>query len=300
MAGTRGKTDMMTVSAPAKVNLSLRILGKRPDGYHTLESVMQMLALADTLTISEADALYFTCSNPALESADNLVMRAAQLLQGISPHSLGARMHLEKQIPVQAGLGGGSSDAAAALAALNVLWDIRLPLDKLATLAATLGSDIPFFLNGPCALVCGRGETVYPVVHQTPGHVVLVKPSAGLSTPRVYADLHADLLTESSQTGQLPETMALLQALNSGNIEAVAHTICNDLEASALTLLPELTNLRARMLQAGCLAVILCGSGSTLCGICDSSSRSLTIASMLANDGLWTWAGDWLLPTDNS
>ena len=139
----------MDVAAPAKINLTLRVLGKRPDGYHALESVMQMLTLADRLIIDSAEDIDFTCSDPLLEGEENLVMRAARILRVHCPESRGARIHLEKHIPSQAGLGGGSSDAAAALLALNELWEIRLPLDELSGIAARLGSDVPFFLGGP-------------------------------------------------------------------------------------------------------------------------------------------------------
>ncbi|HOS44067.1 MAG TPA: 4-(cytidine 5'-diphospho)-2-C-methyl-D-erythritol kinase, partial [Armatimonadota bacterium] len=142
----------MQVPAPAKINLTLRVRGRRPDGFHEVESVMQMCTLADTLTVADADGLVFTCSDPALRTEDNLAVRAARLLMAQCPTPpRGAKIHLEKAIPMQAGLGGGSSDAAAALAALNEVWDIRLTLDRLATLAAQLGSDVPFFLDGPCS-----------------------------------------------------------------------------------------------------------------------------------------------------
>jgi len=274
----------MIVSAPAKINLSLRILGKRPDGFHSLESVMQLLALADTLSITEADVFSFSCSIPALNTADNLVVRAAMLLQELAPKQLGAHIHLEKRIPIQAGLGGGSSDAAATLLALNDYWELHLPREQLSQLAATLGSDVPFFLHGPCALVRGRGEQVLPVVHNTAGHVVLIKPAAGLSTSRVYAGLQAQLISATTPVESLPETTTLLAALASGNLDAVISAAGNDLEAPALTLLPELRRLRECLLAAGCLRVILCGSGSTLCGLCDAPKNARQIAQQMPVD----------------
>ena len=286
---------MITVSAPAKVNLSLRILGKRADGYHALESVMQLLALVDTLSIDDANTFRFTCSNATLETADNLVVRAARLLLARCDPPRGAHIHLEKRIPVQAGLGGGSSDAATTLAALNEFWGLRLPLDELTALAATLGSDVPFFLNGPCALVRGRGEEVTPVLHQTPGYVVLAKPAAGLSTARVYAGVRAETIAAQIPAHHLPETTALLRALSAGRLEDIAGAMCNDLEGPALVLLPELFLLRERMLEEGCLAVLLCGSGSALCGLCATAAAAQHTALMLSNDFPWTWAGEWLL-----
>lgn len=285
----------MIVSAPAKVNLTLQILGKRTDGYHALESVMQLLSLADTLTITEAEQIEFSCSDPALACEENLVVRAARLLHRQCPRAIGARIHLEKHIPAQAGLGGGSSDAATALQALNEFWEVRLPDDDLTALGAQLGSDVPFFLNGPCGVVRGRGESVTPVVHRTTCHVVLAKPSQGLSTPRVYAGLHAPPLTTARPaTRLLPETLAMLHALESGSPDAIARAVHNELEGPALPMLPELFTLRERMLEEGCLAVLLCGSGSALCGICPDEATARHAAIDLTNDAPWTWAGPWI------
>lgn len=285
---------MIQISAPAKVNLTLRVLGKRPDGYHALESVMQQLTLADTLTFDDAPPgeVRFTCSDPSLETEDNLVVRAARLMQAACPVPRGVAIHLTKYIPKQAGLGGGSSDAAATLAALNEFWEIRLPLDELTDLAAQLGSDVPFFLSGPCAVVRGRGESMTPVIHTTPCHVVLAKPSAGLSTPLVYSQLHAGPLT-STREQFLPETHAMLAAIKSGSVDAIAAAMVNDLEGPALTLMPGLMRLRERMLEEGCLSVLLCGSGSALCGLCADSETASHAARDLTNDFPWVWAGAW-------
>lgn len=277
----------MIVTAPAKINLTLRILGKRPDGYHALESVMQTLALADTLHIEDGETLTFTCSEPSLAGEDNLVLRAARLLQARGG-TRGARLHLEKRIPAQAGLGGGSSDAAAALAALDTFWDLRLPPGELAALAAQLGSDVPFFLNGPAAVVRGRGEQVRPFTHNANCSVVLVKPACGLSTPRVYAGLQAPPMPDEAPNRQ-PETRAMIAALSSRDCARVAAALVNDLEPSAFRLLPELGDLRARLLALGCLGVLLCGSGSCLCGICPDPATAERAAQ--AFNEYWTWAG---------
>ena len=284
----------MEVTAPAKINLTLRVLGKRPDGYHELESMMQMLTLADLLHIEDDDALRFTCSDPALSGVENLVMRAAHLLCQRNQITRGAHIHLEKHIPVQAGLGGGSSDAATALAALNEFWELRLEPNELSALGAALGSDVPFFLNGPTAVVRGRGETVTPVVHHTIGYVVLAKPPAGLSTPQVYANLHAGHFSPSGTHGLQEETRAMLHALEHGDLDAIAHALVNDLESPALLLLPELFPIRERMIQLGCLGVLLCGSGSALFGLCPDESTAHHAALDLSNDCPWTWAGPWI------
>ncbi|MHB9108840.1 MAG: 4-(cytidine 5'-diphospho)-2-C-methyl-D-erythritol kinase [Armatimonadota bacterium] len=278
----------MQVWAPAKINLILRVLGKRADGFHELESIFQMLTLADRLTLDSADELTFTCSDPALENEENLVVRAARMLQPYCPIQRGARIHLEKRIPTQAGLGGGSSDGAAALLALNELWEIRRPLDELAPLAAALGSDVPFFLYTPCAIVRGRGEDVTPLPHNTPCHVVLAKPSAGLSTAMMYAELRARPYIPPPAPRFLPETQSMARALAKGDAAAVAGALANDLEGPALVQLPELYHIRERMLQLGALGVLLCGSGSAVFGICPDAATAEHAALDLTNDCPWT------------
>jgi 4-diphosphocytidyl-2-C-methyl-D-erythritol kinase len=285
----------MQVRAPAKINLTLRVLGKRADGYHELESVMQMLTLADLLTLESDDELTFTCSDPALENEDNLVMRAARLLQPFNEIPRGARMHLEKRIPVEAGLGGGSSDAAAALLALNELWEIGKPLEELAPLAEALGSDVPFFLYTPTAIARGRGEDVTPLPHRTPCHVVLGKPSAGLSTARMYDALRARPHVPSRSPHPLPETQAMARALRKGDAAAIAGALANDLEGPALAQLPELYHIRERMLQLGALGVLLCGSGSAVLGICPDEETARHAALDLTNDCPWTAGAAFIL-----
>jgi len=278
----------MQVRAPAKINLTLRVLGKRADGFHELESIFQMLTLADVLTLDSADGLTFTCSDPTLENEENLVVRAAHMLQPYNAIPRGARIHLEKHIPAQAGLGGGSSDAAAALLALNELWEIRKPLDELAPMAAALGSDVPFFLYTPCAIVHGRGEDVQPLPHNTPCHLVLAKPAAGLSTAKMYTELRARPYAPPRSPHPLPETLAMMRALEKGNAAGVADALANDLEGPALVQLPELYHIRERMLQLGALGVLLCGSGSAVFGICRDAATAEHAALDLSNDCPWT------------
>lgn len=278
----------MQICAPAKINLTLRVLGKRPDGYHDLESIMQMITLSDTLTIESDEALHFSCSDPSLENDENLVVHAARLLLPYNKIPRGARIHLAKHIPSQAGLGGGSSDAATALLALNELWEIRLPLDDLAVMAATLGSDVPFFLYTSTAIVRGRGESITPVPHAAQCHLVLAKPTRGLSTRKVYGDLHAPAFHPGKSTHILPETRAMISALDRHSAEDIASALANDLEGPALPKLPELFHIRERMLDLGALGVLLCGSGSALFGIWPNEQTASHAAIDLSNDCPWT------------
>lgn len=285
----------MQVRAPAKINLTLRVLGKRADGYHELESVMQMITLSDLLTLDSAEELTFTCSDPTLENDDNLVVRAARLLEPFNAISRGARIHLEKRIPVQAGLGGGSSDAAAVLLALNELWEIRKPLDELAPMAASLGSDVPFFLYTPTAIVRGRGEDITPLPHRAPCHIVLGKPGAGLSTAKIYSELRAHLHLTARSPHQLPETQSMARALQKGDMAAIAGALANDLEGPALVQMPELYHIRERMLQLGALGVLLCGSGSAVFGIFPDEDTARHAALDLTNDCPWTASAAFIL-----
>lgn len=285
---------MITIQAPAKINLTLVVRGKRADGYHALESVMQMITLADRLELEDADALQFTCSDPALETADNLVVRAATMLRRHYGITRGVRLHLEKNIPAQAGLGGGSSDAAATLLALNEFWQLRCPLDEMRGFAAALGSDVPFFLDGPSALVQGRGETVTPIPHQANCHLVLAKPSAGLSTAEVYARLYARPAPDHLPAHPLPATQAMIDALRHGDPATAARALINTLESPALAMLPALSMLHERMLQQGCLGVLLCGSGSAMFGICPDAATAAHAAIDLRNDCPWTAQAEFL------
>ena len=154
---------MIEISAPAKINLNLRILRKREDGFHDLETLMTCVDLADTLTVSKSTALRFTCSRLDLETEDNLVIRSVRLLEKEVGRPLPLNLHLEKRTPSGAGLGGGSSDAAATFKAVRELYQLDVPDHRLKTLAAELGSDIPFFISGGTAWCRGRGEILDPI-----------------------------------------------------------------------------------------------------------------------------------------
>ncbi|MDO8691774.1 MAG: 4-(cytidine 5'-diphospho)-2-C-methyl-D-erythritol kinase, partial [Dehalococcoidia bacterium] len=165
---------------PAKVNLTLEVLGRYPNGYHRISSVMQTVSLSDVLSISPADEISFDCDRPSLATPDNLVMRAASLIKETSGYAGGAHLRLEKRIPETAGLGGGSSDAAAALVGLNEAWDLSLPPAKLMEMASALGSDVPFFVLGGAAVAEGRGEQLTPLPGLDRLWLVLLHPPISL------------------------------------------------------------------------------------------------------------------------
>lgn len=243
---------MITLLAPAKINLFLRILGKRDDGYHAIASLFQTLDLADQLQLEIAPVDSFTCSAPALETADNLVMKALALFRSQIKTPFAVKCHLVKSIPLQAGLGGGSSDAAAMLNGLNQLLNHPLADDELLPLATQLGSDVPYFLKPGPAYCEGRGELVKrlkPLEKQT---VWIIKPPFGLSTPQVYQTLNLASLKPRDPKLSLEEHL-----LGKGEYY-------NDLEEAAFALEPSLATLKASLLDQGFSTVLLSGSGSSL------------------------------------
>lgn len=193
------------IKAHAKINLTLEVLGKRPDGYHEIVSIIQTVGLYDTLILELADDLFLESDTPDMVTDDNLILKAATMLKEITGVSQGARIMLQKSIPVSAGLGGGSSDAAAALVGLNRLWGGDPSRDVLQGIAARLGSDVPFFLRGGTAMVHGRGELVRPLPAADIQWVVILSPNIPVSdkTASLYAALTPDQHTGGLLTRKL-------------------------------------------------------------------------------------------------
>lgn len=259
--------ETVTIEAPAKVNLTLRVLGTRPDGYHELESVVAAVTLGDRLTFRPAEDLTLTCDGGDVPSGEeNLVLKAARLL-GQSCHvRLGARVHLEKRIPPGRGFGGGSSDAAATLAGLNVLWNVGQSREALARLGARLGSDVPLFFGCAVSVMRGRGERIEPVPKAAPRWwLVLAWPDFGCPTPAVYASY--DRLPAAGP-GR-PAATAILDHLGGAAREA-APFLVNDLEPAARRLRPEGPQVRAILESAGAPAVGMTGSGSAYFALTDT------------------------------
>ncbi|HEV8584196.1 MAG TPA: 4-(cytidine 5'-diphospho)-2-C-methyl-D-erythritol kinase, partial [Methylomirabilota bacterium] len=203
MAKSTGRTRGLVLNAAGKVNLVLEVLGKRDDGYHELVTVMQAVDLSDRLTLEDADGLELRSSAPGVPTdGRNLAMRAATALRDASGVGGGARITLDKRIPVAAGLGGGSTDAAAVLLGLNRLWKLRWPLARLDEVAAGLGMDVPFFLRGGTALATGRGERVEPLRGRSLG-LVLVNPRFAVSTAETYARVTPAMYTDGGHAKAL-------------------------------------------------------------------------------------------------
>jgi 4-diphosphocytidyl-2-C-methyl-D-erythritol kinase len=268
------------VRVPAKINLHLHVGPARPDGFHELTTVYHAIGLYDELTARRGDTLALTMEGEGTGELslgeDNLIIRAARALALETGHDAHARLHLKKQIPIAAGLAGGSADAAAALVACDQLWGTGLSRDDLAGIAATLGSDIPFLVLGGTALGTGRGELVSPVL--TGGHAwhwVLAVAEEGLSTPTVYKAF--DSLGGHTNGGP-PD--GLLAALRQRDPEVLAGELANDLQAATLHLRPELQSVLDAGLDAGALAGMISGSGPTCVFLAEDARH----AAMLAAD----------------
>ncbi|HEX9779597.1 MAG TPA: 4-(cytidine 5'-diphospho)-2-C-methyl-D-erythritol kinase [bacterium] len=275
--------------APAKVNLSLRVLGRRADGYHEIETVFQRVNLADELTFKRRPAgLRLTSSDPALDVGDeNLVIKAASVLRDATGARQGAAIHLTKRVPIAAGLGGGSSDAAATLIGLNHLWQLKLRQERLIELAAEIGSDVPFFLhNCPYAVGRGRGERCEPLESRLGLNQVLVVPEAALSTRDVYAGARFDL------TPSRPFSNVVEHALTNGSLSELAQGIQNDLEPEAIRRCPVIPRIQERLRYLGCLSAHVSGSGPSVVGLCLHAEQARETADRLRSDGAAPWRVD--------
>lgn len=245
--------ESLTLRSPAKVNLFLRVLRRRPDGYHDLASLFQAIDLFDTLSVAFSAADELVCSDSALPmNRSNLVWKAVDLFRKHTRLCTPVKVSLQKRIPSQAGLGGGSGNAATMLWALNQLHGSPVEQQVLVEWSAEIGSDITFFLSQGTAYCTGRGELIESVAPLPQTKLWIVKPPYGLSTPAVFRHLAVDTLSQR-------DPKASLQAWLQGKPERY-----NDLEEAAYALSPELAALHAHLLAHGCDDVLLCGSGSSL------------------------------------
>ncbi len=257
----------ITVSAPAKINLVLRILDHRPDGYHNLWSLMQTVRLEDELSLSinhGHSTITLRCDEPSLKTdPSNLVYRAAAAVLGQSGRTVGLDMALTKRIPMGAGLGGGSSDAAATILGLNRLLRLGWSAEKMAEVGQALGSDVPFFFFAPSAIVEGRGEKVTPVRINGNRWAVLVNPGFPVETKWAYQQLSA------SRAGIEPLSRSHESLREQRELEwkHVLETAENDFEMSVCKAHPTLDDIKRRLLTAGAQAALLSGSGATVFGV---------------------------------
>ncbi|HEX3889697.1 MAG TPA: 4-(cytidine 5'-diphospho)-2-C-methyl-D-erythritol kinase [Verrucomicrobiae bacterium] len=263
-----------------KVNLLLNILGKRADGFHELETVMQPVNFCDELIFERGEnGIQLSCSDKSLPvNSKNLVFRAAENFLSAAKIGDGVKIHLEKKIPLAAGLGGGSGNAATTLLALNELFGQRLAPEKLNEIAATLGSDIPFFLQNKPVLATGRGEKIQPLENfpALNGKVfLLIHPGFGISTPWAYQNLSR---FPEALNGKAGRANGLISKLQGNNWSAVADGFYNSLEAPALEKFPILQLFQEFLRENGTLAALMSGSGSTTFAIFENIAAAESLA----------------------
>lgn len=254
----------LEIKSPAKINLSLDVINRREDGYHNLSMIMQEINLFDILSfeISDGDEIILTCSDSSVPTDDtNLIIKAAKAFFDKTGISASARIHLCKNIPMGAGLGGGSTDAAGTLTALNTIFDKPLTTDELAVMAKTLGADVPFFIYGGCMLAEGIGEILSPLPPLSNAYIVLAKPPVHVSTAYVYKNLVLD------EGIKHPDTKSAITALETGNLDLLAISCGNVLETVTAKEYPEIEEYKQIMLSHGAAYSLMSGSGSSVFGI---------------------------------
>jgi len=286
----RPAVSSVTVRAFAKINLDLRILGTLPDGYHEVRTVLQSLRLHDTLTFTPVRGpLVIACDEPGVPlDARNLVWKAAALLAHAGRRRrggpAGVRVQISKRIPAEAGLGGGSSDAAATLLALTRLWRLDFDLPSLLRLGARLGADVPFFLAGGTALGTGRGDDISPLLEPPRTAVVIVKPPFGVSTPDAYRWFDDDGPPRSSRVrSRLPPGWP-----------AWAASVRNDLEAPVSRRHPPIRRVVRALTGLGASYAAMSGSGSAVFGVFEAPDAARTARAVLARRGWNAWATETL------
>ncbi len=268
----------MELTAYAKLNLSLEVLERRPDGYHNLCSVFQFISLYDSLSICKAEQNSFWCSSAELAGPDNLVIKARDRLAREYPIGPVA-IRLTKNIPVMSGMGGGSADCAAVLRGLDALFDLHIPRQKLLDIGAELGADVPACLMGGLLQAEGTGERLAPLEQGAPLWFCVLKPDAAFSTGRMYQSLGRD------ETPRTPRSIApLVEALRRGNAADVAAQLYNSFEAVADPQQP-IAAARAALLQTGALGAMMTGSGSAVFGLYADEQAARAACAALQQQG---------------
>ncbi|HQZ39728.1 MAG TPA: 4-(cytidine 5'-diphospho)-2-C-methyl-D-erythritol kinase [Vicinamibacterales bacterium] len=276
----------LTLRACAKVNLDLRVLGLRPDGYHDLRTVFQSIALADTVTLRTTRGPFeLTCDDPGVPTdRRNLVWKAASLLWRLARLGRGqprnVAIHLAKRIPAAAGLGGGSADAAVTLAGLNRLWRLGLDETSLSRVASRVGADVPFLLVGGTALGLGRGDDIYPLADLPQVHVVILRPGFGVSTVEAYRWYDEDARRPGRSRRSAP-----LRRATPPRWPAWAASLGNDLQLSVVRHHPTIGRIRQALVEAGAVTALMSGSGSAVFGLFERAEAARRTARDLARPG---------------
>ncbi len=279
----------LTVTAPAKVNLYLAVGDAGPDGYHRVDTIMQAIALSDVLTVRAADELRVECRpDVGVPAEENIVHRAACAFAGELGRDPDVSIEVEKHIPAAAGLGGGSSDAAATLVALSRLWGVDPDDPVVRRVAASLGADVPFFLTGGTALFAGKGDELVRVVPTPVLDIAVVKVSASVSAAAAYRAIDESRSSGTARRIAPPGQDAMLQACERNDADAVARALFNDMTDSSVGLAAEIADALAWVRGSdGVLGAEMAGSGSAVFAICDSAETAKKVAGQARERGWW-------------
>lgn len=281
--------------APGKINVYFRVGALQQDGYHDVASLYQAVSLYEEVTAQHSETFSVRFGGPIDTSGlatddSNLAMKAAKLLAERTGYTGGVDLTVLKRVPIAGGMGGGSADAAATLVACDELWGTEVGRAKLTELAAELGADVPFALEGGTAVGTGRGDELSPALAKGDFHWVLALSNAGLSTPEVYRMLDQHRDDHRNELGAQPEYVkvetAVLQAVRIGDAESLADSMHNDLQAAALRLAPELTELLELGESRGALAGIVSGSGPTVAFLVSNTQEASELKSLLTRSGV--------------
>ncbi|MBR2011103.1 MAG: 4-(cytidine 5'-diphospho)-2-C-methyl-D-erythritol kinase [Clostridia bacterium] len=276
----------LTVRANAKINLFLDVVGKREDGYHDIVSVMQSVSLCDTLTVAQTQGDEIAFSGGGLPNDEtNLVVRAARAYFALRGKPFGVRITLDKQIPMAAGLGGGSADAAATLKALNALDGDRFTVEELAALGAGIGADVPFCVWGGTCLCHGIGERISPLASRVHAALVVAIAGEGVSTPQAFGLLDRRYQDYASFTSEATPT-ALINAMQNGDLFGTVSALFNRFEEVTEPLRPAVSELKAMLMKQGALGVLMSGSGPAVFGIFPDAAAAKRAADQLKSVGV--------------
>jgi 4-diphosphocytidyl-2-C-methyl-D-erythritol kinase len=273
---------MLTIKAPSKINLTLEVLGKRLDGYHDIRSVVQTVSLADRLTFQHADDMKLMSSHKDWLPEKSLISRTVSLLREVTGYKQGALIEVEKHIPLMAGLGGDSSDAATTITGLNQLWKLGLSGNELLALAARLGSDVALFLYGGTALIEGRGERVTPLPPLPHMYVLLAVPTvqrAPGKTGQLYQNLTADHYTDGQITQRIVNTIKTGERFNPS-------PLFNTFENVAYDFFPRLTEFRDHIMKLGATDIHLAGSGPALFTLTEDKALAESLCQSLRQQSI--------------
>lgn len=278
----RNTTSDITRKAYAKINLGLDVIRRRPDGYHEVKMIMQTVDIYDVLTFSRSDepGIILTLDDANLSvGKDNLIYKAAQLVMQEMDVKEGVKIHLQKNIPIAAGMAGGSTDAAAVFHGLNQLFDLGMSLQQMMELGVKIGADVPYCIMGGTALSEGIGEILRPLTAPPQCVLLVAKPDINVSTKFVYENLHADRLVDH------PDIDGMIEAIEAGNLTGITQRMENVLETVTVKEYPVIQEIKSLMKEGGALNALMSGSGPTVFGIFEDRGLAEVVAQKIEAEG---------------